>query len=130
MKAKTQTLGQLELEVLRIVWDKQGCTVLEAAEVLAKQNGYARTTILTVMQRLHKKGFLSRKKEEGVFHYYSTEKKTTVMGKLARQFVENIFEGSSASLVQHLTSGDLSAEELERIRKVIDDALAGEGAKE
>ena len=127
MEQKAQTLGQLELEVLKIVWDKQGCTVPEAAEVLAKQKGYARTTILTVIQRLHKKGFLNRKKEEGVFHYYPTEKKTTVLGKLARQFVENIFEGSSASLVQHLTDGSVPPEELARIRAIIDDAITAEG---
>lgn len=127
---ESKTLGQLELEVLKIVWDKQGCTVLEAAEVLAKQKGYARTTILTVIQRLHKKGFLNRKKEDGVFHYYPTEKKTTVLGKLAWQFVENIFEGSSASLVQHLTSGSVPPEELAHIRKIIEDALAAEGEQQ
>jgi predicted transcriptional regulator len=124
---KSKTLGQLELEVLKIVWDKQGCTVPEVAEVLAKQKGYARTTTLTVIQRLHKKGFLKRNKEDGVFHYYPTEKKTTVLGNLAKQFVKNIFEGSSADLVQHLTSGDVPPEELVRIRKIIDDALAAEG---
>lgn len=124
-----KTLGQLELEVLKIVWNKHGCTVLEAAEALAKQKGYARTTILTVMQRLHKKDFLNRKKENGIFHYYPTEKKTTVLGKLARQFVENIFEGSSANLVQHLTDGSVPPEELVRIRQIIDDALIAEGEK-
>ena len=129
MAKKAQTLGQLELEVLKIVWDKQGCTVPEAAEVLAKQKGYARTTILTVIQRLHKKSFLHRKKEGGVFHYYPTQKKTAVLGNLAKQFVQNIFEGSPASLIQHLAEADVSAEELTRIRTIIDDALASEGEK-
>ena len=130
MTEKTQTLGQLELEVLKIVWDKQECTVLEAAELLAKEKGYARTTILTVVQRLHKKKFLDRKKEGGVFHYYPTQKKTAVLGNLAKQFVQNIFEGSPVSLVQHLTEGDVSAEELAHIREIIDNALASEGDKE
>ena len=126
---ESKTLGQLELEVLKIVWDKKSCTVPQAAEVLAKQKGYARTTILTVIQRLHKKGFLSRKKEDGVFHYSPTEKKTTVLGNLARTFVDSIFEGSSAELVQHLTTGEVTNEELVRIRKIIDDAIAADGAK-
>lgn len=124
---ESKTLGQLELEVLKIVWDKRGCSVPEATEVLVKQKGYARTTILTVMQRLHKKGFLSRQKEEGVFHYYPTEKKTTVLGNLTKQFVENIFEGSPVSLVQHLASGHVSSDELMRIRQIIDQALTEEG---
>ena len=36
MTEKTQTLGQLELEVLKIIWNKQSCTVPEAAEVLSR----------------------------------------------------------------------------------------------
>jgi len=130
MEPKDLKLGQLELEVLKIVWDKKQCTVPEVAEVLAKQKGYARTTILTVMQRLHKKGLLRRKKEDGIFHYYPTEKKDTVLGGLARKFVDTIFEGSSASLVQHLADGSVSTEELERIRTIIDQALAAEGEQE
>lgn len=126
MTEKAQTLGQLELEVLKIFWNKQGGTVPQIAEVLAEQKSYARTTILTVIQRLHKKGFLERKKEDGVFHYYPTQKKTVVLGNLTKQFVQNIFEGSPAGLVQHLTDGDVSAEELTRIREIIDEAIAAE----
>lgn len=126
---ESKTLGQLELEVLKIIWNSPGFAVHETAEVLAKQKGYARTTILTVIQRLHKKGFLSRKKEDGIFRYYPTEQKSTVLGGLARKFVDSIFEGSSANLVQHLADGSVSAEELEHIRKIVDDALAAEGAQ-
>lgn len=126
MAKKESTLGQLELEVLKIVWERQGCTVPQAASVLARQKGYARTTILTVMQRLHKKGFVSREKKDGVFHYFPTEQKHTVLGNLARRFVDTIFEGSSASLVQHLAESDVSAEELTQIRDIIDKAMAAE----
>lgn len=123
---ETKSLGQLELEVLRFVWDRQSATVPEAAEAL-RAKGYARTTILTVMGRLHKKGFLKRVKEDGKFRYYPTQKKGTVLGHLARQFVENIFEGSPVSLVQHLAGERMRPEELERIRRIIDEALDKEG---
>lgn len=126
---ENRTLGQLELDVLKIVWDRQVCTVPEVAEELGRQRGYARTTILTVMQRLHKKGFLDRRKEGGVFRYFPTEKKDDVLGGLLRQFVDSIFEGSSASLVQHLAGGGAAPEELEQIRRIIDDALASEGGE-
>ena len=130
MAKKTQTLGQLELEVLKIIWDRQDCTVPQVTEILTKQKGYARTTVLTVIQRLHKKGFLTRQKQNGVYHYYPTEKKNTVLGNLAKQFVQNIFEGSPASLIQHLTESDVSPEELTHIRKIIDEAIASEGKGE
>ena len=127
MGLETRSLGQLELEVMKIVWDRQSCTVPQAAEVLAEQKGYARTTILTVMQRLHKKGFLKREKVDGVFRYYPTRPRQAVMGSLAKQFVNSIFGGSSLELVQHLAKGDVSADELAAIRKIIDEAITKEG---
>ncbi len=130
MTKKEQSLGQLELEVLRLIWERQGCTVPQAAEVLAKEKGYARTTILTVMQRLHKKGFLRREKTDGVFCYWPTEQKATVLGNLAKKFVDRIFEGSPASLIQHLAESDVSAEELTQIQKIIEKALAADKEQE
>lgn len=127
MDKQKQTLGQLELEVLKVIWKNPGCTVPEAAEPLIRKKGYARTTILTVVQRLHKKGFLYRKKASGAYHYYPTENQTAVLGNLAKQFVQNIFEGSSAGLVQHLTNSDITPGELARMREIIDNAIeAGE----
>lgn len=127
MTKQTQTLGQLELEVLKIIWANPGCTVPQAAETLIEKKEYARTTILTVIQRLHKKGFLHRRKTDGVYRYYPTENKAAVLGNLAKQFVQNIFEGSSAGLVQHLTNSDITPAELARMREIIDNALeAGE----
>lgn len=127
MGRQKQTLGQLELEVLKIIWANPGSTVPQAAESLIQKKGYARTTILTVIQRLHKKGFLNRKKTDGAYHYYPTENKAVVLGNLAKQFVQNIFEGSSAGLVLHLTNSDIPPDELARMREIIDNALeAGE----
>ena len=127
MTQQMQTLGQLELEVLKVIWKKPGCTVPEAAEPLIQKKGYARTTILTVIQRLHKKGFLRREKPTGAYRYYPTENKAAVLGNLTKQFVQNIFEGSSAGLIQHLTNADIPPGELARMREIIDHALeAGE----
>ncbi|MCP4453648.1 MAG: BlaI/MecI/CopY family transcriptional regulator [Planctomycetes bacterium] len=121
-----KTLGKLELEVLKIIWDQQGRTVPAVADFLEEQNGYARTTTLTVIQRLHKKGFLRREKTKGIYHYYPTEAKQTVLGNLASQFVKNMFDGSSANLVQHLTHGEVPADELAQIRDIINEALESE----
>ena len=52
MTKKYQNIGALELEVLKVLWDRGQGSVMQVAEGLAKDKGYARTTILTVMQRL------------------------------------------------------------------------------
>ncbi len=124
---KTSSLGQLELDVLKIIWDKQECTVPEVTEILVEKRGYARTTILTVVQRLHKKGFLQRVKCGGIYHYSPTREKDSVLGSLALQFVKNTFDGSLSGLVQHLASSNASSDELLEMRRIINEAIADEG---
>jgi BlaI family penicillinase repressor len=121
--AKTQeNLGELELEVMKILWDRGRSSVLQVSQHLSKQKGYARTTILTILQRLHKKGFLKRKKEDGVYRYEPTQKRQQVMGRLLSQFIDRVFDGSSTSLVQQLTGAKMSEEEMDQIKAIIEKA--------
>jgi len=122
MAKKQENLGELELEVMKILWDRGRSSVLQVAEKLSKQKGYARTTILTIIQRLHKKGFLKRKKENGVYRYEPTQKRQQVMGRLLNQFIDRVFDGSSTSLVQQLTGAQMSDEELDQIKAMFDKA--------
>jgi predicted transcriptional regulator len=124
-----QSLGQLELAVLKTVWNQPGSTVNEITDALLQQKEYARTTILTVVQRLHKKGFLTRSKKQGTFRYYPTESKEVVMGNLTQRFIQSTFEGSASNLIQHLTSTILSADELAEMRNIIDQAMKNEEEK-
>jgi len=126
MAKKQENLGELELEVMKILWNRGRSSVLQVAENLSKQKGYARTTILTILQRLHKKGFLKRKKEDGVYRYEPTQKRHQVMGKLLNQFIDRVFDGSSTSLVQQLTGAKMSDEEMDQIKSIIDKAHQAE----
>jgi BlaI family penicillinase repressor len=122
MAKKQENLGELELEVMKILWERGRSSVLQVSEKLSKQKGYARTTILTIIQRLHKKGFLKRKKEDGVYRYEPTQKRQQVMGRLLSQFIDRVFDGSSTSLVQQLTGAKMSEEEMDQIKAIIEKA--------
>jgi BlaI family penicillinase repressor len=126
MAKKQENLGELELEVMKILWDRGRSSVLQVSEQLSKQKGYARTTILTILQRLHKKGFLKRKKEDGVYRYEPIQKRQQVMGRLLNQFIDRVFDGSSTSLVQQLTGAKMSDEEMDQIKAIIDKAHQAE----
>jgi predicted transcriptional regulator len=125
MESKQNNLGQLELEVLKVVWTKQPCTVLAVAEVLSKQDGYARTTTLTIIQRLTQKGFLKRKKVDGVWQYEARKEKSSVLSGLVSQFVERFFDGSSAGLIQHLSPEKLSSQEIKELEKLLTQVRGG-----
>ncbi len=70
---KPPTLGDQELSLLRYVTDHAPITVREVAEQFGETHGLARTTILTMMERLRKKNFLTRRKDGGAFR---THRKT------------------------------------------------------
>ncbi|MFC1760508.1 BlaI/MecI/CopY family transcriptional regulator [Planctomycetota bacterium] len=122
MAKKYQNLGELELEVLKVLWDRGKGSVMQVAETLAKNKGYARTTILIVMQRLLKKGYLKRKKVDGVFQYTPAKKRKQIMGALLTDFIHKVFDGSSTNLVQHLASTDIDDKEFQEIQSIFKQA--------
>jgi predicted transcriptional regulator len=94
--------GALELEVLNVIWENPACTVADVAGRLSRRQ-YARTTILTVIQRLHAKSLLRRRKEAGVFRYSATRPRKQVLSRLIARFIENFLDGSPAPFVAYLT---------------------------
>jgi predicted transcriptional regulator len=119
MARKNATLGELELDVLKVIWQRQPCTVQQVAEVLGEQRGYARTTILTVMQRLHRKKFLKRKKVAGAFNYSTTQQRSQVISRLIDQFVDKVLDGSPLPFVAYLTeTDDLTDAQIAALRKI------------
>jgi predicted transcriptional regulator len=61
-KTLLKILGPLELEVMKVIWFKKEVTVQNVLTELNKKNNYAYTTIMTIMNRLDKKGILTRSK--------------------------------------------------------------------
>lgn len=119
MAKRRARLGELELTVLKTIWEHQPCTVQQVAKILGKRRGCARTTVLTVMQRLHAKDFLKRRKVDKVFHYVPTEGRNKVMSRLIGQFLDKVLDGSSLPFVTYLTKRkDLTQEQIATLRVI------------
>ena len=122
MVRKKKDLGELELAVLNAVWELPGSTVREIAEIMAERRSCARTTVLTVMQRLHAKGFLKRQKSKGVFRYSATGNQTKVVSDLIAQFVQKVLGGSPAPFLAYLANTtDLTEDQIDQLREIVED---------
>ena len=122
MTKQPKNLGELELAVLNEVWEKPGSTVQEIAEIMAKQRDCARTTVLTVMQRLHTKGYLTREKVDGVFRYTPTKERGVVVSDLIGQFVKRVMDGSTAPFLAYLANApDLTTEQADQLREIVEE---------
>ena len=115
-------IGKAELEALEFVHANHPVTVRQVADFLAKSRGLVRTTALNVMIRLHQKGFLTRKRVEGVYQFSPKISRGTLMRKLVREFVEGTLGGSVSPFVAYLSSdADVSDEELAALRKLVEE---------
>ncbi|MBL9126261.1 MAG: BlaI/MecI/CopY family transcriptional regulator [Verrucomicrobiales bacterium] len=111
-------LGLAEMDVLRYVAENAPVTVRDAADHLADTKGQVRTTVLNSMERLRRKGFLRRRKVDGVFQYWPVDGKGPLFQRLLKGFVDAAFGGTSAPLVTYLAeSGEVSEDELKVLRR-------------
>lgn len=119
-------IGQGESEILRFVADRQSVTVNDVAEHFAETKGQSRNTVMTVMERLRAKGYLERRKADGVFHYSPVASKARVMEGIVQDFVEGVLGGSVSPLVAYLTNRvDVDEAQLAELRRLVE--RLGEG---
>ncbi len=116
-------LSEAQLEIMQVVWARGEATVTDVWATLSGRRAVARNTVLTLMDRLEKKGWL-RRRAEGQTHYYSAASpRAATLGGVVRRLVDAAFAGSAEGLVLALLEGrGVSDEEARRIRRLIDDA--------
>lgn len=114
-------LGALERDVMAIAWSKTELSVRTTCEQLRDSVAY--TTVMTTMDRLYKKGLLSRKKVGRAFVYRATATRREVEGAVAAELVQNLLRGGEgeplpilSSLVDAVSDRDRALlDELERL---------------
>jgi len=115
-------LGSTEIEILRYIGDHHPISVGEVAEHMAQASGQARTTILTIMERLRRKGHLTRRRGAGVYRYSPKIPKSDLLRGLVQNFVQTTLGGSVSPFVAFLVENEaLSDEELAALKQWVQD---------
>ena len=120
MARQAPSLGELEVCVLRSVWQEQPCTERQVWELVREEREVGRTTVLKTMQRLEAKGLLVRVPGEGSVQYRAAVDQGRLLPAIVRRFVERTLAGSSQPLVAYLAdaSSKLSAKDLAALRSI------------
>lgn len=120
-KRSLDRLGALQQAVLEIVWDLGEATVAQVRDRLQGKKSPAYTTILTVMQKLDKAGWLTHREEGRTYVYRAVRTREEEGTSTLKQFIRRVFSGDPLRMFQHLlASDDLSAAELAALKKMID----------
>jgi BlaI family transcriptional regulator, penicillinase repressor len=119
MKKDLPSLGELEVGVLRTVWQEQPCTERQVWDQIAAERPVGRTTVLKTMQRLEAKGLLVRLSGNGPVRYRASVGQRRMLPAIVRRFVERTLAGSAEPLVAYLAnSSKLSSRDVAALRTI------------
>jgi predicted transcriptional regulator len=97
-----QDLSRLELECMKAIWLEGAVTVLQVQNSLKAKRPLAYTTILTVLDRLAKKGALQRIRRGKAYHYEPTLSFVDSRETALAQLIDFYFQGSVDELLHHV----------------------------
>ncbi|MGH8126377.1 MAG: BlaI/MecI/CopY family transcriptional regulator [Rhodanobacteraceae bacterium] len=114
------SIGDRELALLKHVDERGGASVGEATIDFGEPLGLARSTVLTMMERLRAKGFLKRRQVGGVYRYSVAAAPGAVVRQAVGRFVENTLGGSVSPFVAWMAEGGkVSDAELAELKALV-----------
>jgi BlaI family penicillinase repressor len=119
MRKRSTTLTSQELEIMKVVWERETATVRDVYEALLEHRKVAYTTVMTMMKILEQKKYLKRTQADRAYVYRPAQPKRQVIGAMVREFVNRVFNGSAEPLLVHLVEEhNLSPEDLDEIAQL------------
>jgi BlaI family penicillinase repressor len=117
-----QPLTELQIAILRLLWDQGELTVAQIWEQLYAERKLAQTTIATIVARLQRRRILARRTKDKQFVYRALVSEADVQHSMVSELTERLFAGDVTALVSHLLSDrDMTPGDLARVRKMIKD---------
>ncbi|MGE0609165.1 MAG: BlaI/MecI/CopY family transcriptional regulator [Pirellulales bacterium] len=113
-------LGNLQLRIMKVLWQRGSARVAEVQDALGPDSGLAYTTIATMLRKMEERGLVSHQNEGRSFVYSAAVAEHDVTGGLADDLLDRVFAGSLADMVSHLlASREISPDELRELEQLI-----------
>ncbi len=111
-----------ELDIMAVLWQDGSGTVSEVSEGLEADIAYS--TVLTMLRTLETKGHVRHEQEGKAFRYFPETAPEEAGSSALDRLLSKIYQGSRELLVTRLLADeDVSADELHRIRELLDDRI-------
>lgn len=119
-KQKIHRLGDLQLRIMKVVWEREEASVSQVQGALPNASDLAYTTIATMLRKMEARGLLAHRVEGRSFIYRAKVGAAEVSRSMADHLVDRLFEGSLTEAVSHLLSTrEVSREELAKLERLI-----------
>ena len=124
----TTSLTDLQLAIMRILWDRAEATVVEVQTRLRPERDLAQTTIATLLSRLEKRGVVEHRLDGRQFVYRPLVTEQEVRRSMVSELTTLLFDGRPEALMSHLLrSREMAPGDLDRVKRMISDAETGGG---
>ena len=122
--ASEQPTG-LELQFLKILWEKSPRPVREIRNLLAQSGrDIAHTSVITTLNTMVKKRLLTRKKDGKTCLFAPRITREQVSQSVLGDVVNRVFDGSAKAVMMGLFEhSDINPDELKELRKLIDQRM-------
>lgn len=113
----------LELQILKVLWAEAPLPVREVrARLAAAERPLAHSSVITMLNIMHRKGYVVRRKRGNSFLFGPRVPQEQVRGRMVRDVLSRLFDNSPAALMLNLLStADVGPAELAELRKLIAD---------
>ncbi len=98
----------LELECLKALWKLKSAQVRDVRREVTHDRKLAYTTVMTILERLARKGAVARRKEGRCFVYEPVLTRDFLRDLAVKQLVDSFFEGSNDKLAEYLAEAPTS----------------------
>lgn len=119
-------MSDAEREVLKVLWERGPKTVREVLELLSEQGQeWTRSTVITLLQRLEKKGYVESDRSRHVFVFRASVSREDVMNARMAELASELCDGEALPLVLAFAKRQrFSAKDLAHFRRLIDELEA------
>jgi len=127
---KTPRISEAEREVMKVLWSKSPKTANEIVRVLSKKTSWKRETIRTLINRLVQKKAVGFEKKGRQYHYFPLVTEAECIREETKSFLKRVHGGSiEPMLTSFVEEEQLSPEKIKRLRRILDEAEAGDKDK-
>jgi predicted transcriptional regulator len=118
-KPRTYRLGQLQLEIMRVLWSQGPATVSDVQRSLPDST-LAYTTVATMLRKMESRGLVTHDVQGRTFVYRAAVGERDVTRSMADDLLDRLFAGSLSDMVSHLLSThEISRDELRKLEALI-----------
>jgi|SRR5215204_6118808 len=115
-----RVLGRLESAVIELLWLEPHLTVVEVTRRLERRREIALTTVLTVLDRMYRKGYLIREKEGKAYLYSPRYSRPEFEAGMIREILSSLLiEAKEATLIEFISIIADDSETLHRLEEII-----------